>query len=334
MNAAYYSGKETITNGECKSLSPALDEVKVKVAYCGICGTDMHIFHGKMDQRIDVPQVIGHEASGTIADVKGLSIGQKVAIMPLDWCGECPACQDGHTHICQKLKFIGIDTSGAFQEYWTVPGRIVLPLPESLDLKIAALIEPLAVALHDIRLGEVKAGDFVTVIGGGPIGALIALTAKLKGADVLVSEISQFRLQMLKKLGIKTVNPMETDIEKLVKEKTAGRGADVVFEVSAHPLGIETAVKLPKTRGLIVVVGIFSEPPKINLLDFFLKELKLCGVRVYEKQDYEEAIKILTDDTLPVEKLISAVYPLDKLEHGIRQVEKGGEVMKILIKCH
>jgi 2-desacetyl-2-hydroxyethyl bacteriochlorophyllide A dehydrogenase len=337
MNATYYTGKETIENGECKTLSPGPDEVKIKVAYCGICGTDMHIFHGKMDQRVDMPQVIGHEASGTVVElgenVKNLCVGQKVAVMPLDWCGECPACKDGHTHICHNLKFLGIDTPGAFQEYWTVPARVALPLVDSQDLKIAALTEPLAVALHDVRIGEVKENDFVVIVGGGPIGALIAMAAKRKGARVLVSEINEYRLEMFQGLDIESVNPLERDLEKLVLEKTAERGADVVFEVSSRQEGIDAAVQLLKTRGLLVCVGIFSEPPKLNLLRYFLRELRLCGVRVYEKQDYEEAIKIMAGNSLPVSKLVSEVFPLSDLERGIRELEKGGKMMKILIQC-
>jgi 2-desacetyl-2-hydroxyethyl bacteriochlorophyllide A dehydrogenase len=337
MNAAYYSGQENITMGPCKTANPGPDEVKVRVAYCGICGTDMHIFHGKMDKRVDMPQVIGHEMAGTVAEVgtnvTGLVPGQKVTVMPLDWCGDCPACRDGNTHICQNLKFLGIDTPGAFQEFWTIPARVVLPLPETLDLKKAALIEPLAVALHDVRLGGVKKGDFVAVLGGGPIGTLVALAAKAKGTEVLVSEINSFRLNMLAGMGFKTVNPLKEDVEKTVKELTAQRGADVVFEVTAHPAGIETAVKLPKTRGQIVVVGIFSEPPKVNLFDFFWKELKLRGARVYERQDYEAAIETVAANRLPLDQLISAVHPLCDLAKGIRQLAKGGDVMKVLIQC-
>lgn len=337
MDAAYYAGNGKIEVGECKLQTLKATEVRVKIAFCGICGTDLHIFHGKMDQRVDIPQVIGHEASGIIAElgtnVKKLSVGQKVTVMPLDWCGECPACDAGHSHICQNLDFLGIDTPGAFQEYWTVPARVVLPLPEDIDLKLAALIEPLAVALHDIRLGEVKAGDFVAVIGGGPIGALIAMVAKREGAEVLVSEINQCRLTVLEKLGLETVNPLEKDIEALIKEKTAGRGADTVFEVTAHPSGVETAVKLLRTRGRIVIVGIFADAPKVDLFQFFWRELKLCGVRVYEREDYEKAIELVTAGELPLEIIVSAIYPLEKLEEGLREMEKDGENMKILIKC-
>ncbi len=337
MKAACYIEKERIEIKDREPVAPAADEVRVKVSYCGICGTDMHIYHGAMDKRLTPPQSIGHEASGVVdtvgSDVTHLKPGQKVVVMPLDWCGECPSCRDGLTHICHKLKFLGIDTEGAFQNYWTLPARAVLPVPDDMDLKTAALIEPLAVALHDLRRGAVKRGDFVAVIGGGPIGALIALAAKERGARVVVSELNEHRLAMFAEFGIETLNPSRDDVVAAVKSMTGGRGADVVFEVSAHPAGLETAVKLPCNRGKIVVVGIFSQPPQISLFDFFWRELELYGARVYEKEDYLEAIDLACKKVLPLDKLISAVYPLDKLVDGIQKLQEGGKVMKVLIDC-
>jgi len=337
MKAACFIEKEKIEMQERSPLEPTDDEVRIKVAYCGICGTDMHIYHGAMAQRLNPPQAIGHEASGVVdavgKNVKHLKLGQKVVVMPLDWCGTCPSCEDGLTHICHNLKFLGIDTEGAFQNYWTLPARAVLAVPDKMDLKVAALIEPLAVALHDLRRGAVKKGDFITVIGGGPIGALIALAARQRGAEVLVSELNEHRLAMFADFGIDAINPLATEITQAVKTKTGGRGADVVFEVSAHPAGLETAVKLPKNRGKIVVVGIFSQPPQISLFDFFWRELELYGARVYEKEDYQDAIDMACSNTLPLHDLISAVYPLEELPQGIQKLQEGGKVMKVLIDC-
>lgn len=338
MKAAFYKGNEKIAVGDGLVEAPADSQVQVRIAYAGICGTDMHIYHGKMDKRVNIPQIMGHEVSGTVENV-GNSVthvkpGQPVTVMPLDWCGECPACKAGHTHICQNLKFLGIDTQGGFQELWTVPARAVLPLPEGTSLEKAALIEPLAVACHDVRLAEITSGDKVVVIGGGPIGALIALVAKSAGAEVVVAEINPFRLKLLEGLGLKVVNSKENDLEAYVNDWTRNAGADVVFEVTAHPSGIETAVKLPRTRGKVIVVGIFSDPPQVDLFRFFWRELKLIGARVYEQEDFEKAIKLIAEDVLPLEKLISEVYPLEKLRDGLELMEKGGEVMKILIQCN
>ena len=337
MKAAFYEGNETIRIGECTPVAPAEGEVQIRVSHCGICGTDMHLFHGAMDHRVTQPAIIGHEMSGVIetvgAGVTGWAAGDRVTVRPLDSCGECPACQAGNSHICMKLKFIGIDRPGAMQKLWTVPAKTLHRLPDSLSLKEGALIEPIAVACHDVRLGEVAAGEYVVVLGGGPIGALIALVAQHKGARVLVSEMNTFRIKLLQGFGIEVVNPAEVDLVAHVEAATGGAGADVVFEVTSSKAGAEMMTKLPRVRGRIVVVAIFSKPIEIDLFKFFWRELRLCGARVYEAQDFEAAIELAASGKLPLDKIITNVAPLDQLEWGLRQLEKGGEVMKVLIEC-
>jgi 2-desacetyl-2-hydroxyethyl bacteriochlorophyllide A dehydrogenase len=309
--------------------------VQIKIAYGGICGTDLHIFHGVMDGRVAPSQIMGHEVSGTVAavgeGVEALEVGQKVTVMPLDPCGDCPACKAGHSHICLNLNFMGIDTAGGFQSYWTVPAHTVLPLPDDLSLKRAALIEPLAVACHDVRLGEVQAGESVVVLGGGPIGTLVALVAQQAGAEVIVSEINPTRVAIGRELGLEVVNPKETDLVELVEARTGGGGCDVVFEVTSSKAGAATMTQLPHTRGRIVIVGIFGDPPLVDLRRILWRELKMCGARVYERQDFEKAIDLATQGALPLDSLISAVYPLERLAAGLHQLSEGGDVMKVLI---
>jgi (R,R)-butanediol dehydrogenase/meso-butanediol dehydrogenase/diacetyl reductase len=337
MRAAYYEGNEKIRIGDCAPVPPGPGQVQLRVSHCGLCGTDLHVFHGKMDFRVKFPQVMGHEMSGTVAamgeGVTGFAPGDPVTVRPLDYCGSCPACLAGHSHICQKLKFIGIDAPGALQGLWTVPAHTLHRLPASLSLEQGAMVEPLAVACHDVRLGEVKAGEYVVVQGGGPIGVLIALVAKSKGARVVISEVNPYRLKLAAELGLDTVNARETDMVEFVTQQTGGAGADVVFEVSGSAAGVELMTKLPRTRGRIVVVAIFSEPPKIDLFRFFWRELRLCGARVYEAQDFEEAIALAASGKLPFARLITKVLPLEGLESGFREMESGGEVMKVLVKC-
>jgi 2-desacetyl-2-hydroxyethyl bacteriochlorophyllide A dehydrogenase len=336
LKAAFYEGNEQIRIGECEPVSPAAGEAQIRVSHCGICGTDLHVFHGAMDHRVTRPAIIGHEMSGVIESVgagaKGWAAGDRVTVRPLDACGACPACRNGHSHICQKLKFIGIDRPGAMQILWTVPAHTLHRLPDTLSLRQGALIEPIAVACHDVRLGEVKAGEYVVVLGGGPIGALVALVAQQKGARVLVSEINRFRIKLLREFGVEVANPAETDLIALVEAQTGGAGADVVFEVTGSKAGAEMMTKLPRVRGRIVVVAIFSQPPQVDLFKFFWREISLRGARVYEAQDFEEAIALAASGVLPLDKLITNVCPLDDLEWGLRQLERGGEVMKVLIE--
>jgi 2-desacetyl-2-hydroxyethyl bacteriochlorophyllide A dehydrogenase len=335
--ATFYEGHETIRIGLCVPRVPGPHEVQIAVAYGGICGTDLHIYHGKMDQRVAASQILGHEIAGTISaigsHVTGLAPGDRVTVMPLDWCGECPACRVGHRHICQNLKFLGIDTPGGFQSFWTVPARTVVPLPDTLSLQHAALIEPLAVACHDVRLGAVAASELVVVLGGGPIGALVALVAHQAGARVLVSEINSFRRDLLARYGLEAIDPAAVDLPSMVEARSGGAGADVVFEVTAHPAGAEMMTRLARTRGRIVLVGIFSEPPPVDLFRVFWRELRLIGARVYEQVDFERAVALAASGCLPLDALISSIYPLAELQRGLQQLERGGEVMKILVRC-
>lgn len=334
--AAFYEGNRKIQIGSQDPTAPGYGEAQLKVSHCGICGTDLHIFHGAMDKRVTMPQVLGHEMSGTVhrlgEAVEHFRIGDRVTVMPLASCGACPACAAGHQHICHHLKFMGIDTPGAFQTYWTVPASAVCRLPDSLSLKHGALIEPLAVACHDVRLAAVKEGDQVVVLGGGPIGMLVALVAQQAGADVILSEINPYRVELARSLNMEAINPRETDLTALVMQKTHHAGADVVFEVSGSPAGAAVMTELLRTRGLAVVVAIFAQAPKIDLFRFFWRELRLQGVRVYEPQDFTDAIALAASRRLPLDELITDLRPLSALKSGFEDMEKGGQVMKILLE--
>jgi len=337
MHAAFFEGNQTLRVGDCAEVAPGPGQVQIRVAFCGICGTDLHLFHGAMAHRLTLPHVMGHEMSGTIAalgsGVEGWNLGDRVTVRPLDPCGHCPACKSGHSHICHNLKFIGIDTPGALQGMWTVPAHTLHRLPDSLSLRDGALVEPIAVACHDVRMSELHVDEFAVVIGGGPIGILIALVAQARGARVLQAEVNPFRLQLARDLGIEAVNPLEIDLPALVNERTGGAGADVVFEVSGSAAGSEMMTKLPRTRGRIVVVAIYAEPPKVDLFRFFWRELKLIGARVYEPEDFERAIHIAASGHMPVDRLITEVMPLNRLEEAMHRMEGGGACMKILVSC-
>lgn len=336
MKAVYYEGDGSFALRESEPLAPARGDVRLDVAYCGICGTDLHIAHGAMDHRVRPPQVIGHEMSGTVSEigagVEGFSVGDPVVVRPLDSRGET-AADKGFSHISRNLKFLGIDTPGAFQSSWTVPAFTLHRLPHGVDLRIAALTEPLAVACHDVRRAEVEAGEFVVVIGGGPIGLLVALVARQRGARVLVSEVNVLRRALASELGFEVVDPGADDVSARVSDLTETRGADVVFEVSGSAAGALEMTRLASLRGRLVVVAIFPEPQPVHLFDFFWKELELRGARVYEAEDYERAIALIADGGMPLDRLITAVEPLDRLPAVFEEHARGSTAMKILVDC-
>jgi 2-desacetyl-2-hydroxyethyl bacteriochlorophyllide A dehydrogenase len=336
MKAVYYHGNGRFALGESKITSPGQGEVRLNVAFCGVCGTDLHISHGAMDQRVPTPMVIGHEMSGTVAevgrDVTGFVPGDKVVVRPLDNRGQTEADR-GYDHICRKLKFIGVDSPGAFQSSWTVPAFTLHKLPPDVDLKLAAFVEPLAVACHDVRLGEVKPGELAVVLGGGPIGILVALVARQAGARVVISEVTPYRLEFARRLKFEAFHPGETDLPAWVHEQSGGSGADVVFEVSGAKAAAASMTELLAIRGRIVVVAIYPKPAEINLFHFFWKELRMQGARVYEAQDYERAIQLIADNVLPLEQMITQVQPLENLPGIFQSAHGNAESMKILINC-
>ena len=336
MSAVYYEGAGVFSVGECAVQPPGPGEVRLDVAYCGVCGTDLHIAHGAMDARVPTPQVIGHEMSGTVAEVgegvTGFRPGDPVVVRPLDSRGET-AADRGFSHISRKLKFIGIDAPGALQASWTVPAFTLHALPPGLELRLGALAEPLAVACHDVRRGEVAAGQTAVVIGGGPIGLLIALVARARAAEVLVVEPDAARRSLASELGFAAYDPESDDVATAVADATEGAGAEVVFEVSGSAAGILAATQYAGLRGRVVVVAIFPEPKPVALFDLFWKELELLGARVYEPEDFDVAIALLANGSLDVERLITAVEPLDRVPAVFDELSSGRAAMKILVDC-
>jgi 2-desacetyl-2-hydroxyethyl bacteriochlorophyllide A dehydrogenase len=331
---ASYVGDHTITISEADAPAPGAGEVQIAVAYTGLCGTDLHILHGNMDARVKTPLVFGHEMSGTIAalgeGVTDWAPGDAVTVMPLDWDGTCPACLAGNTHICQNLNFIGIDSPGSLQKLWNVPAEVLVRLPAGLRLDHAALVEPVAVAVHDVRRANLTPGQKAVVIGGGPIGVLIASVAREFGGDVVVIELDPNRRAQIEGLGFTTLDPRETDQVAWVTEWSAGAGADVVFEVSGAAAAVLGATELAKVRGTIVVVAIHPTPREINLQRVFWRELSILGARVYQRQDFETAVELVFKGAIPADLLITRIVPLSQTQDAFADLE-AGRAMKILV---
>lgn len=337
MKAAKYIGNKqfAIESGTLKT--PGEGEVRLDVAYCGVCGTDVHIYHGVMDQRVQPPQTVGHEASAVVAEVgegvKNVKVGDKVAVRPLRFGAQHPF-DKGYNHVGKNLKFIGIDEQGAFQNSWTVPAYTLHKLPDQLTLKHGAFIEPLAVACHDVKIGRVKAGENCLIIGGGPIGTLIGYVLRSKGANVMISEVNQKRIEMLTELGFTTINPMEGDLVDQISKQTDEAMIDCAFEVSGSAAGVQDMTKVVNVRGRIVMVAIHGgEQKKIDLFKFFWSEIELLGARLYEEDDYEEAISLASSGAILFDQLITKVDKLDNIQSVFEMIDDNPEGMKYLIDC-
>lgn len=334
MLTANYIGDGRVRTLEAEPQRPAAGMVQIRVAYTGLCGTDLHIVHGNMDARVKTPLVFGHEMSGTVADVgegvEGWNAGDPVTVMPLVWDGTCPGCLEGNTHICQNLEFIGIDSPGSLQGRWNVPAHTLVALPEGLRLDHAALVEPVAVAAHDVRRSGLRAGQAAVVVGGGPIGVLIATVARHAGATVTVVELDPARRAVIDALGFATVDPTAGDLVEEIERRTGGKGADVVFEVSGAAAAVASATSLAKVRGTLVIVAIHPTPREVDLQRVFWRELTIVGARVYERTDFERAVELLHEGVIPADRLITRIVPLSETGGAFEDLA-AGRALKVLV---
>jgi (R,R)-butanediol dehydrogenase/meso-butanediol dehydrogenase/diacetyl reductase len=332
--AARYLGNREIGIHDIEPELLLPGQVQIEVAHVGICGTDLHLLHGEMDDRVKPPAILGHEMSGVIAAagdaVTRWSVGDHVAVMPLDWDGTCPACRAGNQHICHHLNVKGVDSPGALQQLWNVNTDHLVALPRELRLDHAALVEPLAVAVHDVRRVELSAGDRAVVLGAGPIGALIAVVARRAGAEVVVVEIGDQRRRSVAALGFQVLDPTVTDQAAWVNEWTGGAGADAVFEVSGAASAVLGATDLVKVGGTIVIVAIHTQPRPIDLHRVFVRELQIRGARVYQRSDFERAVELLSTGVIPADAIITRIEPISATTQAFAALQSG-LAMKVLI---
>jgi 2-desacetyl-2-hydroxyethyl bacteriochlorophyllide A dehydrogenase len=216
------------------------------------------------------------------------------------------------------------------QEYWAVPVERLLRVPDSLSDDHAALIEPLAVATHDVRRADVQTQDAVLVFGGGPIGTLIALVARQRGARVAVAEVNPFRVEMLDKLGLQPVGPGQ-DVVRFAEEWTGGDGVDVAFEVTGNPAVVRVMTDVVRAWGTVSLVAIHAAPMPVDLYRMFARELTMHGSRLYAREDWEQAITLAASGAIPLASLVSRRIPLGSLQAGMEQALGGGPVMKVLV---
>lgn len=293
---------------------------KVKVAYCGICGTDLNIYSGG-HPRAQAPLIMGHEFSGKVYDHPTIADGTNVTVNPLLVCGTCKPCTEGFPHVCETLRLIGIDRDGAMAEWVTVPNESIIPLPPSMTLKAGAIVEPFAVAVHAVRESRYQPGDNATVFGAGPIGLCVALVLKYFGAtEVTVVEVNEFRRELAEKLQFKTIDPLHDEIPK----------NDLVFDCAAHISVAEKLVDVTHVRGEIMIVGTYKKPTPLDLQNVNFKELTLKGTRVYTHKDFEIATELLTKHTEALQ-LITAEESVEKTDDLFQQLISGSPLVKAII---
>lgn len=312
--------------------------VLLKVGEIGICGSDIHVYHGKHPYT-PYPVIQGHEFSAEIVaigeGVKGLQLGQLVVVTPQVTCGTCYSCTHGRYNICDSLKVMGFQTDGAAREYFLVPATHIVPLPDGFERELAALIEPVAVAVHAVhRFGAVK-GLKLLVLGAGPIGNLVAQVIKgLGAAEVAITDINPFRLSLAEKCGLTTTfNSSKLEEQSRLMNFLGKDGADGILECVGHQATMEQAINLARKGSRIVVVGVFGAKPVVDMGLVQDRELELIGTLMYRREDYVEAIELVQKGLIQLKPLISHRFPLREYEAAYKMIdEQPDQVMKVIIK--
>jgi len=335
VRALVYRGKDSVGVEDRPTPELGAEEALIRVHYAGICGSDLSIVAGK-HPRAQPGLIMGHEFSGEIVEVRSearpdLKAGDRVVVEPLISCGVCHACRSGFGYVCQNLGLYGIDAPGAFAEYVTVAADKVYAAPDAISLQAAAMVEPVAVAVHAVRLSSLRVGDSACVLGGGPIGLLTALVVRAAGARrVLLCEKQTARLELARDFGLDTVDASCADPAAEVDRATNGVGADVVFEAAGAPETFMAAPRLCRVRGEVVIIAMPKDPREMDIVGITFRELRLTGVRVYAPFDFERAIRFMADSGYDFTRLQSAPFALDRAEEALRTAREAREVMRVV----
>jgi 2-desacetyl-2-hydroxyethyl bacteriochlorophyllide A dehydrogenase len=314
-------------------------KILIKVMYAGICGSDLTIFFGK-HPRAKLPLILGHEFCGIVEDIgdgadTDLKKGDHVVVNPLVNCKKCRACLAGEFHVCRNLRLYGIDCAGGMAEYSAVGNEQIHMIPKNMPWDIAALVEPVAVALHGMRQLAPKYYGSVLVCGGGPMGIFIAQMLRHAGmAQVIISEVNPHRIARAEKMGFITINPKWTDITAKIMSLTDHEGVDVLVEASGNAFSASVMTALTAPKGKILILSVFKEPAAIDLRNINFNEQQLIGTRVYTSLDFSDAISYTDTHREELREVISHCFSLDEGEQAFQiAMDHQGDVMKVLFHC-
>lgn len=348
MKALVWHGAGDLRIEEREPPVPGPTDAIIEVAYCGICGTDIHEYvHGPVLIRRDAhpltgesaPITLGHEFSGRISslgtEVEGFTVCQRVTVDPCWRCGECYWCRRGEYHICKSGGAVGLASHGGLASLVRVPSEGLVPIPDHIDYRVAALTEPLAVGFHAVHRGRVTAGDSVLVIGSGPVGVAVVIASVAAGASpVLVSEPSMPRRAIAQELGAdETFDPTAVDVRREAYLRTGRIGPDVVFECTGSPGAASDAVESARRGGRIVLVGIGTEKLEYESRRLVFLERELIGSLGYQG-DLQRVVEHLSAHTFDPSKLITSIVPLEEAIEGAfdRLCSIENEEMKVLVR--
>lgn len=346
MKAGILYNAYDIRPSETPSPGIGPDEVLLQSKAAGICGTDLHIYRGEFEGRVNYPAIPGHEFGGVIAEVgsevRDFKPGDRVVVDPIIPCHTCPACLTGHLNACRTLKLFGIDLEGGFGQYAAIPARHLFILPDSVPMLHAPMVEMYALGHHILQRGQVQPGETVAILGSGKLGLSIldVLCHSANPGVTITTDLQPFRLETAKKLGAEiTINITEDDPVEKVLDLTNGTGVDCVIEAVGHyhlansqEAPLAQAVKMIRSGGRIVTTGLGEQLSAVHFKTLVLKEAQIIASRV-TRGEFPRAIQMMSRGLLHPELLITEVKPIDLVAEAFAKVDQEDpETIKIVLE--
>jgi len=328
VRAARYHGVRDVRIDELEAPAVGPDEALVRVAFTGICGSDLHVYAKGMFGIIP-PMTMGHEFSGVVERtgdaVTTVQVGDHVVGDPRLGCGQCEWCRRGAYHLCAELAFVGEAIPGSFAEYIVLPERRLIVVPDSLDLHLAALAEPTAVAVHAVDLVAEPGQRTAGIVGAGPIGLLTLVAGRESRWRVGVADLIPGRRRLAADLGASDVF---ADVDE-----PGSRWADVVFEAAGKSATLAAGVRWLRPGGRMALIGIYENPVTLDPTDMVVKEARLTGVSAYGRQDLVRAVSLLEKEALAARRVIAEILPLERAADGLEMCLTSTANGKVLLDC-
>jgi (R,R)-butanediol dehydrogenase/meso-butanediol dehydrogenase/diacetyl reductase len=346
MKAAVFHAQEDLRVEDVAEPAPGPGEVKLQNAFAGICGSDLHVYYSPEAAGLDLehphpvtgstlPQILGHEFSGTVVElgegVTDVAVGDRVAVWPIYYCGECAACRKGMFNACQKIGFHGLSSNGGgMAEFTTIAASKLHVLPENVDLRMGALVEPMAVAWHAVSRSGADAESTALIAGAGPIGIGVWFALKARGIDkVLVSEPSADRRAIIAALGATVVDPVNEDLAAAVASMSAGNGVDVAFDAAGAGPAITSGLANLAPGGRLIVVAIHERTMDFLPTQLVMAETEIAGALAYLPADFDAVIEAMSKGVYDTTGWVQEVE-LDGVVDAIHML-RGGAGAKILV---
>ncbi len=331
MKAVIFEDPFVLSMRDVKMPVPQSDEVLLRVLSAGICGSELHAYHGKHSGRMP-PAVLGHEVTARVElSATGSTVpsaGTRVVVLPQRVCGECPFCKQGEPNLCENKVMLGTrEWPGPYAEYFVAPASLLYSIPDAVTDDVGTLIEPLAVGIHAVKRSGMQLGDDVLVLGSGAIGLMTVIAAGAAGARLIIAtDVRDFNLQKAREAGAThTIKPQAEDVADRVRSLTGGRGVDRAFVAVEAPDVIEQAVDSVRKRGSVTLIAMFTDLIPVNLQRAKAWEHEMIGSLTYDESDFKAALFLTQRKLSVLSGFITHRFDLEQVSPAFELADTRGE---------